>query len=152
MLLEVQLKCSSVKRLDLWIPRGPFQLLQFCDCENGWDFINIQHMFITIANNKTSLDVKLKAPLHLYNEADCSCCGPWYAIVFSFVLKEFPSRTTCSLLLGVELQHKLSKQSGNINTFFPPYQIYFKNRRSVERLETYWDFFRQTSGKGQLVS
>lgn len=121
-------------------------------CENGWDFINIQRMFITIANNKTYLDVKLKAPLHLYNEADCSCCGPWYAIVFSFVLKEFPSRTTCSLLLGVELQHKLSKQSGNINTFFPPYQIYFKNRRSVERLETYWDFFRQTSGKGQLVS
>ena len=109
-------------------------------------------MFIAIANNKTYLDVKLKAPLHLYNEADCSCCGPWYAIVFSFVLKEFPSRTTCSLLLGVELQHKLSKQSGNINTFFPPYQIYFKNRRSVERLETYWDFFRQTSGKGQLVS
>lgn len=39
-------------------------------------------MFITIANNKTYLDVKLKAPLHLYNEADCSCCGPCMLLVF----------------------------------------------------------------------
>lgn len=76
-------------------------------------------MFITVAKNKAYLGCETKSTT-LYQEADCFCCNPWYVTIFCVVLKEFSSRTTC-LLLGVELQHKLSKQSGNINTFFPPY-------------------------------